>query len=157
MSVATAPQLSSVDLRLQALVGAWRGEETMSATQWAPAGAATSEVVAEAEFGDLSISQTRDGRVSFETHNMFGFDPSDGSFKLWQFDSMGFVPPSSASGAWDGNTLTLTRSSPRGSARTTYIFYDDDTYRMTLQFQPRGGEWQAMVDGIYRRIPTTSA
>lgn len=55
---------------------------------------ATSEVVAEAEFGGLFISQrhrqTRDDQVSFETHNMFGFDPSDGSFKLWQFDSMGF-------------------------------------------------------------------
>ncbi len=154
MSVAT--QLSPGHQRLQALVGAWRGEETMSATQWAPAGTATSEVVAEAEFGGLFVSQhhrqTRDGRVSFETHNMFGFDPSDGSFKLWQFDSMGFVPPSPASGAWDGNTLTLTRSSPRGSARSTYIFDDDDTYRMTLQFQPPGDEWQAMADGVYRRI-----
>jgi len=117
MSVAT--QLSPGHQRLQALVGEWRGEETMSATQWAPAGTATSEVVAEAEFGGLFVSQhhrqTRDGRVSFETHNMLGFDPSDGSFKLWQFDSMGFVPPSPASGAWDGNTLTLTRSSPRGA------------------------------------------
>lgn len=156
MSVATAPQLSADHQRLQALVGTWRGEETMSATQWAPAGSATSEVTAEAEFGGLFVSQhhrqTRDGRISFESRNMFGFDSNDGSYKLWQFDSMGFVPPAPASGHLEGNMLTLTRSSPRGSARSIYIFDDADTYRMTLEFQPAGGAWTSMVSGVYRRI-----
>src|SRR3954449_8093771 len=125
MNIAVAPQLSPAHQRLQALVGTWRGEERVGATQWTAAGVATSEVVAEAEFGGLFVTQrynqTRDGKVSFESRNVFGVDQSDGTTKFWQFDSMGFVPPAPASGTWDGDTLTLERSSPRGAARTRYV------------------------------------
>jgi hypothetical protein len=158
MHVPTAPQLSPVHQRLQALVGTWRGEESVGASQWTAAGAATSEVVADAEFGGFFVTQRyrqmRDGSVSFEAHNVFGVDQSDGTTKLWQFDSMGFVPPAPASGSWDGDTLTLERSSSRGAARTSYTFETPDRYRMTLQFRPAGSDaWQDMVEGTYRRLP----
>jgi hypothetical protein len=156
MNVAVAPQISPAHQRLQALVGTWRGEERVGASQWTEAGTAISEVFAEAELGGLFVSQhyrqMRDGRVTFEAHNVLGVDQSDGTTKLWQFDSMGFVPPAPASGGWDGDTLTLERSSPRGAARTRYSFESPDRYRMILQFRPAGSDaWQDMVEGTYQR------
>ena len=149
--------LSDGHQRLQALVGAWGGEEEVAATQWTDAGPATSDVVAEAEFGGLFVAQRyrqrRDGTISFGAHNVFGFDQQNGLVTMHQFDSMGFVPMSPATGAWNGNELTLERSSPRGAARVTYIFDGADAYRMTLQFKPAGSDaWQDMVRGVYRRV-----
>ncbi|MFB9982174.1 DUF1579 family protein [Mesorhizobium kowhaii] len=161
MNAAPSFSLSADHQRLQALVGAWRGEEEVSATKWTAAGAATAEVLAEAEFGGLFVvqryRQSRDGTVSFASHNVLGFDQQDSVVTMHQFDSMGFVPAASATGTWGGNTLTLLRSSPRGSARVTYDFDSNDSYRMRLQFQAAGSDaWQDMVSGVYSRVSPSS-
>lgn len=161
MNASPFSSLSDGHQRLQALVGAWRGEEEVAATQWTDAGAATSEVQAEAQFGGLFVvqryRQRRDGTVSFGAHNVFGFDQQNKVVTMHQFDSMGFVPMSPATGTWSGSELVLERSSPRGAARVTYNFDGTDTYRMKLQFKPAGSDaWQDMVSGVYRRVsPST--
>ena len=161
MNTASFTSLSAGHQRLQALVGAWRGEEEVAATQWTDAGAATSEVQAEAQFGGLFVvqryRQRRDGTISFGSHNVFGFDQQNGLATMHQFDSMGFVPMSPATGAWNDNELVLERSSPRGAARVTYGFDGTESYRMKLQFKPAGSDaWQDMVSGVYRRVsPST--
>ncbi|MBE1710443.1 MULTISPECIES: DUF1579 family protein [Mesorhizobium] len=161
MNAASFSSLSADHQRLQALVGAWRGEEEVAATQWTDAGTATSEVLAEAQFGGLFVvqryRQRRDGTISFGSHNVFGFDQQNSLVTMHQFDSMGFVPASPATGTWNGSELNLERSSPRGTARVTYIFDDADTYRMRLHFKPAGSDgWQDMVSGVYRRISPSS-
>jgi hypothetical protein len=161
MNAAPSFSLSTDYQRLQALIGTWRGEEDVSATQWTGAGTAAAEVVAEAEFGGLFVlqryRQSRDGKVSFAAHNVFGFDQPGGVFTMHQFDSMGFVPASPASGTWDGSTLTLLRSSPRGAARVTYDFDSNDSYRMRLEFKPTASDaWQDMVSGLYQRVSPSS-
>ncbi|MER8917463.1 DUF1579 domain-containing protein [Mesorhizobium sp. M0761] len=153
--------LSADHQRLQALVGAWRGEEEVAETQWADGGPATSDVLAEAQFGGLFVvqryRQRRDGTISFGSHNLFGFDQQNNVVTMYQFDSMGFVPMSPATGAWNGDELVLERSSPRGSARVTYIFDNVDAYRMRLHFKPAGSDsWQDMVSGVYRRVSPSS-
>ncbi|MES0076284.1 DUF1579 family protein [Mesorhizobium sp. M0058] len=153
--------LSADHQRLQALVGAWRGEEEVAETQWADGGPATSEVLGEAQFGGLFVvqryRQRRDGTVSFGSHSVFGFDQQNSLVTMHQFDSMGFVPASPATGAWNGSELTLDRSWPRGSARVTYIFDNADAYRMRLHFKPAGSDsWQDMVSGVYRRVSPSS-
>ncbi|MGX8011212.1 DUF1579 family protein [Mesorhizobium sp. ORM8.1] len=157
MNAASFSSLSADHQRLQALVGAWRGEEEVADTQWADGGPATADVLAEAEFGGLFVvqryRQRRDGTISFGSHNVFGFDQQNHVVTMHQFDSMGVVPASPATGAWNGSELVLERSSPRGAARVTYIFEDADTYRMKLQFKPAGSDaWQDMVSGLYRRV-----
>jgi hypothetical protein len=157
MNAASFSSLSADHQRLQALVGAWRGEEEVADTQWADGGTATSEVLAEAQFGGLFVvqryRQRRDGTISFGAHSVFGFDQQNGVVTMHQFDSMGFVPVSPATGTWNGSELVLERSSPRGAARVTYHFDGGDSYRMRLQFQPVGSDaWQEMVSGLYRRV-----
>ncbi|TPK71714.1 DUF1579 domain-containing protein [Mesorhizobium sp. B2-3-3] len=161
MNAASFSSLSSGHQRLQALIGAWRGEEEVAGTQWTDAGTATADVLAEAQFGGLFVlqryRQRRDGTVSFGAHTVFGFDQQNSVVTMHQFDSTGFVPALPASGAWNGDELTLDRSSPRGSARVAYIFDDADTYRMRLHFKPAGSDaWQDMVSGIYRRVSPSS-
>ncbi|MEI9422716.1 DUF1579 family protein [Mesorhizobium sp. Cs1299R1N1] len=161
MNAASFSSLSADHQRLQALVGAWRGEEEVADTQWADGGIATSEVSAEAEFGGQFVvqryRQRRDGTISFGSHTVFGVDHQNGVVTMHQFDSMGFVPLSPATGTWNGNELVLERSSPRGFARVTYIFDDADTYRMRLHFKPAGNDdWQDMVSGAYRRVSPSS-
>ncbi|WP_027059395.1 DUF1579 family protein [Mesorhizobium loti] len=157
MNAASFSSLSEGHQRLQALVGAWRGEEEVADTQWADGGAATSEVLAEPQFGGLFVvqryRQRRDGTISFGSHNVFGFDQQNDVVTMHQFDSMGFVPAGPSTGSWTGGPLTLLRSSPRGAARVTYNFDGSDSYRMRLEFQPPGsGTWQEMVSGLYRRV-----
>ncbi|CCV04417.1 conserved hypothetical protein [Mesorhizobium metallidurans STM 2683] len=157
MNAVPFSSLSADHQRLQALVGAWRGEEDVSGTQWTDAGTATPEVLAEPEFGGLFVvqryRQRRDGTVSLGSHNVFGFGQPGGVFTMHQFDSMGFVPASPATGKWNGIELILERSSPRGAARVMYIFDDADAYRMALHFKPAGSDaWQDMVSGLYRRV-----
>lgn len=157
MNAAPFSSLSADHQRLRALVGAWRGEEEVAATQWTDDGTATSEVLTAAEFGGLFVvqryRQRRDGTISFGSHTVFGFDQQNSVVTMHQFDSMGFVPAAPATGTWNGNELVLVRSSPRGSARSTYIFDTDDSYRMRVEFQPVGSDiWQDMVSGLYRRI-----
>ena len=161
MNAASFSSLSSGHQRLQALVGAWRGEEEVAETQWADGGAATSEVLGEAQFGGLFVvqryRQRRDGTVSFGAHSVFGFDQQNSVVTMHQFDSAGFVPASPASGVWDGDELTLDRSSPRGSARVAYTFDGADSYRMRLRFKPAGSDaWQDMVSGVYSRVSPSS-
>lgn len=159
MSASTA-SLATGHERLQALVGAWQGEEEMSATQWAPAGLATAELVTEPDCGGLYIvqryRQARDGKPSFASHNVFAFDRTDGSYKLYQFDSMGFMPVP-ASGAWTGDELVMVRTSERGSARVSYFFDSQDSYRTRLEFRPAGAaDWQDMAKGTFRRVSPSS-
>ena len=160
MNAAPFSSLSADHQRLQALVGAWRGEDEVAETHWADGGTAASEVLAEAQFGGLFVvqryRQRRDGTVSFGAHNVFGFDQQNSFVTLHQFDSMGFVPASPATGIWNGDELVLERSSPRGSARVTYSFDNADAYRMRLHFKPAGNSWQDMVSGVYRRVLPSS-
>ena len=157
MNANPSQTLSPGHQRLQALVGTWRGEEEMSATQWAPAGPARAEVETVVEFGGLFVMQryrqVRDGRESFAAHNVFGFDQADGLTKMFAFDSMGFFPASPATGSWDGDTLVLERSSPRGAARMIYMVDAADGYRTNLQFKRAGSDdWQDMAKGTFRRV-----
>ena len=91
MNAASFSSLSADHQRLQALVGAWRGEEEVVATQWTDAGTAVSDVLAEAQFGGLFVvqryRQRRDGTISFGSHSVFGFDQQNSLVTMgaWSF------------------------------------------------------------------------
>ena len=142
--------------RLAAFAGEWNGEEVVFPSRWTEGGTATSHVVAHMDLNGFYLIQdsvqTRDGKQSFATHGIFTFDREDRTYKLFWYDSLGYTPPSPASGGWVGKTLTLVRGSLRGNARHVYEIIDDDSYSLTIQFSPDAEGWADVLTGVYRRI-----
>ena len=98
----TAPKPLEEHKRLAAFAGEWAGEETVYPSRWNAGGPATSRVSARIDLNGFYLIQntvqTRDGKQSFATHGVFTWDREDRLYKLFWFDSLGYYPPSPASG-----------------------------------------------------------
>jgi hypothetical protein len=142
--------------RLAAFAGEWNGEEVVFPSRWTEGGPATSRTVARMDLNGFYLIQDavqiRDGKQSFATHGIFTWDRDDRTYKLFWYDSLGYTPPSPASGGWVGKTLTLVRGSLRGNARHVYEIIDDDSYSLKIQFSPDAEGWADVLTGVYRRI-----
>lgn len=142
--------------RLAAFAGEWNGEEVVFPSRWTEGGPATSHVVARMDLNGFYLIQDsvqiRDGKQVFATHGIFTFDRDDRSYKLFWYDSLGYTPPSPASGGWVGKTLTLVRGSLRGNARHVYEIINEDSYSLKIQFSPDAEGWADVLTGVYRRI-----
>ncbi|WFU72865.1 MULTISPECIES: DUF1579 family protein [unclassified Bradyrhizobium] len=142
--------------RLAAFAGEWDGEETVFPSRWTKGGPATSRTVARMDLNGFYLIQDsvqmRDGKQVFATHGIFTYDRDDRTYKLFWYDSLGYTPPSPASGGWVGKTLTLVRGSLRGNARHVYEIIDDNSYSLKIQFSPDAEGWADVLTGVYRRI-----
>ena len=142
--------------RLAAFAGEWNGEEVVFPSRWTEGGPATSHVVAHMDLNGFYLIQdsvqTRDGKQVFATHGIFTYDRDDRSYKLFWYDSLGYTPPSPASGGWVGKTLTLVRGSLRGNARHVYEIINEDSYSLKIQFSPDAEGWADVLTGVYRRV-----
>jgi len=142
--------------RLAAFAGEWNGEEMVFPSRWTAGGPATSHTVARMDLNGFYLIQDsvqmRDGKPIFATHGLFTYDREDRTYKLFWYDSLGYTPPSPASGGWVGKTLTLVRGSLRGNARHVYEIIDDDSYSLKIQFSPDAEGWADVLTGTYRRV-----
>jgi len=142
--------------RLSAFAGEWDGEEVVFPSRWTAGGPATSRTVARMDLNGFYLIQDsvqmRDGKQVFATHGLFTYDRDDRTYKLFWYDSLGYTPPSPASGGWVGKTLTLVRGSLRGNARHVYEIIDDNSYSLKIQFSPDAEGWADVLTGVYRRI-----
>ncbi len=142
--------------RLAAFAGEWDGEEMVFPSRWTAGGPATSRTVARMDLNGFYLIQDsvqmRDGKQVFATHGIFTFDRDDRTYKLFWYDSLGYTPPSPASGGWVGKTLTLVRGSLRGNARHVYEIINEDSYSLKIQFSPDAEGWADVLTGVYRRI-----
>ena len=142
--------------RLSAFAGEWDGEEVVFPSRWTAGGPATSRTVARMDLNGFYLIQDsvqmRDGKQSFATHGIFTWDRDDRTYKLFWYDSLGYTPPSPASGGWVGKTLTLVRGSLRGNARHVYEIIDDQSYSLKIQFSPDAEGWADVLTGVYRRV-----
>jgi hypothetical protein len=142
--------------RLAAFAGEWNGEEVVFPSRWMEGGSATSRTVARMDLNGFYLIQDsvqmRDGKQSFATHGIFTFDRDDRTYKLFWYDSLGYTPPSPASGGWVGKTLTLVRGSLRGNARHVYEIINEDSYSLKIQFSPDAEGWADVLTGVYRRV-----
>jgi hypothetical protein len=142
--------------RLAAFAGEWNGEEVVFPSRWTAGGPATSHTVARMDLNGFYLIQDsvqmRDGKQIFATHGIFTYDREDRTYKLFWYDSLGYTPPSPASGGWVGKTLTLVLGSLRGNARHVYEIIDDNSYSLKIQFSPDAEGWADVLTGVYRRI-----
>ena len=153
---ASVPACQSI-ARLAAFAGEWNGEEVVFPSRWTEGGPATcacrrahgpQRLLSDPGLRSRSATASR----VFATHGIFTYDREDRTYKLFWYDSLGYTPPSPASGGWVGKTLTLVRGSLRGNARHVYEIIDDNSYSLKIQFSPDAEGWADVLTGIYRRI-----
>jgi Protein of unknown function (DUF1579) len=149
------PTVTAEHERLAAFVGEWVGDEVMARSPGRDSGPARAEITARIELDGFYViqdyRQERDGRTTFKGHGLFTFDRDDRLYKLFWFDSLGYVPQGPASGGWKGETLVLLRPSLRGAARHVYRFTAPDRFEQTIQFSPDNEGWSDVLTGTYRR------
>ena len=143
--------------KLKALVGEWTGEETLHPIPWQPDKVAvTSRVSSRLDLDGFFLftdhEQTRDGRVSYRGHGIFGWDPRKQRYTMHWFDVMGVDPGPPAMGTWEGNKLCLQHQHHMGHSRYTYKFEGDGPYTFTLETSQDGQDWPLFLTGTYRRV-----
>ena len=152
----SAPKPQEEHKRLAVFAGEWTGEEMVYPSRWNAGGPATSRVSSRIDLNGFYLvqdtRQMRDGKETFATHGVFTYDREDRLYKLFWFDSLGYYPPSPASGNWQGKSLVLVRGSLRGNARQVDEVIDDNSYSMKIQYSPDAEGWADVLTGVYRRV-----
>jgi len=142
--------------RLKALVGSWTAEETLHPSAWDPKGGkATATVLSRMDMDGFWLLtdyvQTRDGKVTYRGHGVFGWDPASSSYLMYWFDSMGSIAAAPAKGRLDGNRLVFAQQGPMGHSRYTYDFQAEGKYRFSIEHSQDAKSWATFMDGNYRR------
>lgn len=141
--------------RLARLVGDFEGDEELQPSPWGPGGPARGRIAFRSAAGGMSFIQDyeeeKDGAVVFGGHGVFLIEPESGDVLWWWFDSMGFPPDGPARGTWDGDTLTLTKSTPRGDGRYVYRLHTSG-YEFTIENRfPGQDDFNLFMRGDYTR------
>ena len=142
--------------RLHRLAGTWTGEERLEPSPWGPGGPAVGRISARVALDGMFVVsdyvEEKDGKVSFQGHSVFGWDPATRTVTWYWFDTMGANPPEPARGSWDGETLALRVTTPRAEGRYTYRFRGDDRYDFSIENSFDGGKtFVKFMEGTYRR------
>lgn len=142
--------------KLAALVGSWKGDETMHPSPWDAAGG-NAKAFVDARFdldGMFVISdyrQERDGRVTYRGHGVFGWDAKQGVYTMYWFDSMGSDPGGPARGKWEGSTLIFEMQNPMGYSRYEYRFEADGGYAFEIAMSQDGKSWRPWLESHWAR------
>ncbi len=148
------PKPTEAHRRLETLVGAWRGEEKMPPSRWAPqgnvsSGRSTARLALDGFAAIVDYEQENGGRITFRGHGVYTYDVNDGCYVLHWFDCMG-GRPEEFRGTFDGETLTMMRSGPEGQFRLTWR-YAGDRMTHTMEMAPDGKQWTTLMEGAYTR------
>jgi hypothetical protein len=137
------PNLGPAHRRLAALEGTWIGKEWLAPSPWSDGGNATAELTFETVAGGFAVAHDYRSDTGLTGHGVFSADEDT---VLWHwFDSIGYPPETPARGAWAGDTLTLTRTTPRGTNRTTFALTGETlTQRIEL-------DGETLVEAAYAR------
>jgi hypothetical protein len=144
------PKPSEQHRKLAALAGAWSGVEKLYPSPWDQGGDATSRaegrVAADGFWVETDYEQSRDGKVNYRAHGVFGWDPKAERYLMYWFDSMGSVP-SPALGTWEGDTLTF----ELGASRYVYKFGAPGRYDFAIH-TAQGGDWKPMMESVFTSL-----
>src|SRR3954453_15264936 len=126
--------LTTLHERLATLEGAWEGTEELAPSPWSPGGSTRAWMTCGVGAGGFALVQDYRSDTGLTGHGVFS---AIGDEVLWHwFDSIGYPAEVPARGGFEGNTLTLTRTSPRGTNRTTFTL-DGDELHQRIEFDGR--------------------
>ena len=142
--------------RIYSLLGDWDGIENIVASKWGPAGQAIAHIECRLQLSGKALLQDyraeRDGKPWLSAHAVFTVDEGH-LYRLFWFDSSGFVPEHAALGSWHDDELHFVRVSTRGQTRHRYMFNGIEEYRLSLESSfDDGHSWTDVMHGHYRRI-----
>lgn len=149
------PKPTEAHKKLEMLVGSWSGEEKLQPSPWDPqGGTAVGTVENRAALGGFAVvqdyRQERGGRVTFEGHGVFRYEPMAGVYEMWWFDSMG-MPPTCFRGGFEGNVLMVAAQGPQGWSRAVFDFGKKGSYTFRMEVSPDGAQWFGFMEGRYAR------
>jgi hypothetical protein len=108
--------------------------------------------VCDGFFVAQDYEETKDGRVVFRGHGVFGFDAPSGQHTWYWVDSMGMVPPAPSRGTWDGDTVVFESRSPQGTGRYTWRLTGPDQLHFRLENCFDGKTFTELMHGDYARV-----
>ena len=117
-------QVGPPDQRLALLVGDWEGDEQVFPNSWGPGGPGRGKWTFRLDASGFNLihdfSEIRDGGYQFDAHGVLTVDPATREFFWFWFDSYGYPPLNPSHGNWQGSTLTLEKTTPRGVGRSVF-------------------------------------
>ena len=137
----------SSDDQLAAMLGAWEGDEELSATAWTEAGKARGTISVNAGPSGgliLDYAEDRDGATMTGHGVVFGTG-------WWWFDSYGFTPAAPGTAEWRDGQLVLVRSSERGRTVTVLRLRDGRLEQEIDTAVPADGPLVPLLRGSYTR------
>ena len=142
--------------KLESLAGTWAGEETLHPSPWDPhGGPALGRIESRMAMGGFFLvtdyAQDRQGKVCYEGHGVFGYEPERRLYTLHWFDSMGSGTPQPATGTWVGDSLTFEQKSPMGWSRYVYRLEGGNRYAFRIDHSRDGKEWTTFMEGRYTK------
>jgi hypothetical protein len=137
------------------LLGSWTGVEEQSASAWAPAARARAALTFKLGLGETAVvqdyRQVRDDGGELLAHGVFLADEDDpDAVWWWLFDSVGHAPEP-GHGGWTGRTLSLKRTTPRGSAQHRFEL-EADLLTYAIDVALRDQEPVPFLRGRYERV-----
>ena len=106
------------------LLGSWEGLGRIEPNPWGSSGAITARLAFRTGPGGHSViydyCDKREDHSSFEGHGVLMTDPATNEVLSFWFDSHGAPPLIPSRGNWQNAVLTLGRTTPRGTNRTSF-------------------------------------
>jgi hypothetical protein len=149
------PRPGDAHHKLQALVGAWIGDERIQPSPWDPVGgpaegSVENRLILDGFAVGHDYTQRRNGQVNFQGHGVFRYDAAADEYQLHWFDSMGQAP-NVFRGGFDGPVLRLQTSYGGGHTRASWDMSEADRVRYAMEISGDGQTWQVFIEGDYRR------
>lgn len=153
----THPDSHPNAFKLSLFIGQWAGTGEVFANPWGPAG--TCESLWQFGFDNSGLNlihdyhETRSNGFNFNGHGVFNIDPENKEVVWFWFDNVGFPPLNPARGNWDTDKLILTKKTPRGIGRSTFVFKHKH-FDYVIEAKLNGEEnFLPVMRGEFNKIP----
>lgn len=145
-------------------IGTWKVETVVKPGVWVPEGAKTTGVeTIEWTLGKKFIkgeAKTENPRGKATNLHLMTYDPHEGVYRFWYFDSLGEFPRADMKGTFDEkfNAITFKSTLPNdASVVVTMRFENKDRLTWHGEWKDKDGKVMMEIDGVVTRIPAKDA